>query len=153
MLSFSKPGGTSFLPALHLQSGNPSEWVLDPVLCNRIVLQVSEAEESIRRAIISIGALDIKMAPCFVASTVDKELSGRQVFALKKYSKATKELRRSVPLKKYDLRISSQLLYSLFDLRPTTRTTNPRLAKSELLYDLLSQDKWNGEAIKTLKIF
>lgn len=35
----------------------------------------------------------------------------------------------------------------------TTRMTNPQLAKSELLYDLLSQDKWNGEATKTSKIF
>jgi hypothetical protein len=71
------------------------------------MLQVSEAEESIRHAIISIGALDMTVAPSHrigYPGQATKGVSQRQLFALEQYSKAIKELRRKVFISEYDLR-------------------------------------------------
>jgi hypothetical protein len=63
------------------------------------VLQISEAKESIRHAVIYIGALDMSMVPSHVVGTpgeTNKEVSQRHFFAIKQYSKAIKELRQKV---------------------------------------------------------
>ena len=70
---------------------------LDPELWNRIVLQVSEQEESIRHAVISIGVLDMAKVP---SPTREKhqtnEALQRNLFALKQYNLAIKALRQKV---------------------------------------------------------
>jgi hypothetical protein len=67
------------------------------------VLQESEAEESIRHAVISIGALD--MTTLFGnKAKISKEVEKQNVFALRQYSKAINSLRQKVFSTDYDLR-------------------------------------------------
>jgi len=74
-----------------------------PILWNQIVLQGSEAEESIRHAVISIGALDMTTLSGKKAK-IPKEVEEQNVFALRQYSKATNSLRQKVFSTDYDLR-------------------------------------------------
>jgi hypothetical protein len=76
-----------------------------PSLWNQIVLQASEAEESIRHAVISIGALDMNTV-AGNAGRKAKEMEDHHVFALKQYSKAINALRQKAEVlgTKYDLR-------------------------------------------------
>jgi len=76
-----------------------------PSLWNQIVLQASEAEESIRHAVISIGALDMNTVAGH-AGRKAKEMEDHHVFALKQYSKALNALRQKAEVlgTKYDLR-------------------------------------------------
>jgi hypothetical protein len=77
-----------------------------PILWNQIVLQASEMEESIRHAVISIGALDMTMVSGHNAGrkTVPPEAEASHVFALKQYSKAINSLQQKVFNPAYDLR-------------------------------------------------
>jgi hypothetical protein len=68
----------------------------DPVLWNQIVLQTSETEESIRHAVIPIGALDMTMVSnqnAGVKGRVPKEKEAHHLYALNQYSKAINSLR------------------------------------------------------------
>jgi hypothetical protein len=78
-----------------------------PSLWNQIVLQASEAEESIRHAVISIGALDMSTVSGHAGKAkVLKETDDHHVFALRQYSKAINALRQKVEVlgTEYDLR-------------------------------------------------
>jgi hypothetical protein len=78
-----------------------------PSLWNQIVLQASEAEESIRHAVISIGALDMSTVSGYAGKAkVLKETDDHHVFALRQYSKAINALRQKVEVLgiEYDLR-------------------------------------------------
>jgi Fungal specific transcription factor domain len=77
-----------------------------PTLWSQIVLQASEAEESIRHAVISIGALDMTALSGGkrTKSKIPKEIEDHHVFALSQYSKAINSLQQNVFSKDYDLR-------------------------------------------------
>jgi hypothetical protein len=77
-----------------------------PTLWNKIVLQASEAEESILHAVISIGALDMTTLSGHsgTKTKVLKETDDRHVFALSQYSKAINSLRQKCFRTDYDLR-------------------------------------------------
>lgn len=79
-----------------------------PSLWNQIVLQASEAEESIRHAVISIGALNMTSVstPKGTEMKASKELDDHHVFALHQYSKAINALRQKVFSTEYDLRLA-----------------------------------------------
>jgi hypothetical protein len=77
-----------------------------PTLWKQIVLQASEADESIRHAVISIGALDMTAVSGRkrTNSKLSKEIEDHHVFALSQYSKAINCLRQKVFSTNYDLR-------------------------------------------------
>ncbi|CZR63158.1 uncharacterized protein PAC_13055 [Phialocephala subalpina] len=66
----------------------------DPILWGRIVLQASEAEDSIRHAVISIGALD--MTSAMLRDMESANAQEHHLFALKQYSKAISDMRAMV---------------------------------------------------------
>lgn len=90
-------------------------------LWNQIVLQASEAEESIRHAVISIGALDMTALAGGHSGTTTKALKeddDHHVFALRQYSKAINSLRNQVFGTDYDLRMAvvASLLIVCFEM-------------------------------------
>ncbi|KUJ06882.1 uncharacterized protein LY89DRAFT_726283 [Mollisia scopiformis] len=66
----------------------------DPNLWTRIVLQASEADDSIRHAVISIGALD--MTTAMMRDLENSNAREHHFFALKLYSKAIRGMREVV---------------------------------------------------------
>jgi hypothetical protein len=81
-----------------------------PTLCNQIALQASEADESIRHAVISIGALDMTAVSGQkrTKSNLSKKMEDRHVFPLSQYSKAINCLWQKVLNTNYDLRTAMQ---------------------------------------------
>ncbi|KAE8443428.1 hypothetical protein EG329_001910 [Mollisiaceae sp. DMI_Dod_QoI] len=63
----------------------------DPIVWGRIVLQASEAEDSIRHAVISIGALD--MTTAMLQDFENADAKQHHLFALKEYSQAIRDMR------------------------------------------------------------
>lgn len=63
----------------------------DPILWGRIVLQASEAEDSIRHAVISIGALD--MTAAMMQDSKNENAKEHHLFALKQYGEAIRDMR------------------------------------------------------------
>lgn len=91
----------------------------DPVLWNRIVLQASELELSIRHAVIAIGALDMTSFRAAATRTClgvgnhalnmsegmpNISAAEHHLFALRQYSKAVKEMRENIFGERYNSR-------------------------------------------------
>jgi hypothetical protein len=86
----------------------------EPGLWNRIILQASELQESIRHAVIALGALDMTTSRMTETESSPGSTSSPQerlpaaetyhIFALKQYSKAIKQMREQSLNSKHDLR-------------------------------------------------
>jgi len=73
---------------------------------SQLILQVSERDESVRHAIIAVGALDIVLEGSKTISHVETSahMDEHHAFALKQYGMAIKEMRGSLALRRKDLR-------------------------------------------------
>jgi Fungal specific transcription factor domain len=109
---------------------------MDLALWKRIVLQASETEESIRHAAISIGALELTMAPshphdapgkCCKTTNVESQ---QHVFALEQYSKSIKGLYQKPGRLKADLR--TVLIASILIICFETLHQNHSLAATQV---------------------
>jgi hypothetical protein len=86
----------------------------EPGLWNRVILQASELQESIRHAVIALGALDMTTSRMTETESSPGSTSSPQeripaaetyhIFALKQYSKAIKQMREQSLNSKHDLR-------------------------------------------------
>jgi hypothetical protein len=97
----------------------PNVWI-------RLVLQASERQESIRNAVVAIGALDHTLEaaqldpprPSFDLTSVEGHVNPHHQFALQQYGKAVRKMRKDLSCGYQDLRTTVMLclLFVAFEL-------------------------------------